>query len=164
MFRTDIPAGCPSEEPRDPRPAARPSPSPTKLHVEPEFDPPPRLVSDDVVEDVLDRLFPNGRLPPEVAGFVNEENTSGWQDGGERERTTRVATDWVLDALCHAHQDPRIRRSARDLLSVRQFTSGLDILSAELFTTVLRPGLRARLVTLGDRIAQDSAPRRSAFA
>jgi ankyrin repeat protein len=103
----------------------------------------------------LARLLPHDRLPDVARIWVDNQTSTDSARGGELEQQMRAATMWVLDALCNAHQDPRIKAAARQLLAVRSFCCNLDATADLCFTKLLRPGLEARLVELGGPLAAD---------
>ena len=99
----------------------------------------------------VERLLPDGKMP---------ECALLWVEGRYSEYTytrqweIQAATGWVLDALCHAHEDSRLKRAARKLLAVRVFTTNLDA-RGWYFRDVLKPGLKQRLVMLGKDLLAD---------
>eukprot|EP00037_Helgoeca_nana_P018092 m.172629 g.172629 ORF g.172629 m.172629 type:complete len:858 (+) comp24291_c0_seq2:37-2610(+) len=105
-----------------------------------------------VVPAVARLLLPDGSLP-EVARLWLDRTYS--DDPEERNRQYYEGTSWVVDALCHAHEDPRIKQGARELLANRFFTANLDSGKLRCFDQVLRPGLKVRLDELGGQLLLD---------
>lgn len=102
----------------------------------------------------VERLLPDGSPPEEVLLFTQGRQSHDLKPGGLLRSQLREAADWVLPALCHAHEDPSLKAAARQLLAVHRFTTSLDA-AGWLFRDVIRPGLRARLAECGQRLATD---------
>ena len=102
------------------------------------------------------RLLPRGSMPKCALLWVERRQSDDLSERGKASKQARAATEWVLDALCHAHEDSLLKKSARRLLAVRYFTSNLDAWPGDwLFRDVLKPGLKQRLVTLGHELLAD---------
>lgn len=123
----------------------------------------------DTVESVH-RLLPDGK--PAEPALVFIEDREDKLDGPVLEQQVRDATTWVLDALCHAYEDDRIKTAARQLLATATYSCNLDAVHyttdppLRCFSDFLKPGLEARLVKLGQRLSIDYIAKdlRSAFA
>ena len=100
-----------------------------------------------------DRLLPDGAMPAVALRWVQRDRRR--RRSSQEATQQRDAVEWVLAALCYAHADTRLKQAVRKLLAVRYFTANLDAGGAWLFTDVLRPGLRARLLELGGGLLSD---------
>jgi len=108
----------------------------------------------------LERLIPGGALPEVVQIMLDDERQSDdTKCGGVLRQQYREATEWLLDALCHAHEDARIMQAARRLLAHRSFTYNMDWADA-CFTKVLKPGLKKRLEELASQLKAKFASQR----
>lgn len=116
------------------------------------------------------RLLPLGK--PAEAALVFIEDREDKTSGHLLEMQVRAATTWVLDALCHAYEDDRIKLAVRQLLATATFSCNLDAVwysedpPQRCFSDFLKPGLEARLVKLGQHLAFDYIAKdiRAAFA
>lgn len=114
-----------------------------------------RAVSAEPPEEAEARLLPGGD-PPELAALWIEGR---WDrtDNDVQARQLRVAAEWAVEALCHAHQSAKLKATVRQLLAVHHFTNHLDTWDAAgfCFRDVLKVRLKARLVELGAHLAAE---------
>jgi hypothetical protein len=110
--------------------------------------------SRDTARAAVARLLPGGELPEAALVFVENRPSRDDAPGGELRRQFAAGVAWVLDALINAHEDKKIKSAARKLLACEYFTRNLDAYDRP-WRTTLRPGLGARLVSLGKVLAAD---------
>jgi ankyrin repeat protein len=103
----------------------------------------------------LDILLPGGELPDAVMMWIEGRQSKDLSEGGKFQKQMRAATEWVLEVLCRAHEDLRLKKAGRKLLAVRHFTTNLDADGAWCFRDVLKPGLRKYLQTLATKLSAD---------
>ena len=66
-----------------------------------------------------------------------------------------AATEWLVNAVRHAHLSPTIKKAGRDLMACRSFTVNLEYLKS--WRQILMPELKAALVALGDEAKRANA-------
>jgi len=82
--------------------------------------------------------LPGGKLPEVARVWVEGRESDDTSEGGKQDKQARAATEWVLEALCYAYADPRLKKAARELLVVNYFTINLEALG-ECFSDLLKP-------------------------
>ena len=82
----------------------------------------------------MERLLPGGKVPEAVMLWIEGRESEDESNGGELFKQSRAATEWVLDVLCHAHEDSRLKRAARKLLAGSSLLSTSTLLTGALGT------------------------------
>ena len=89
---------------------------------------------------------------PAVQHWLDE----GDEDDEEEElRLARAATEWLVNAVQHAHLSPTIKKAGRDLMACFSFTANLEAL--ECWDQILMPKLKVALEALGDEAKDANA-------
>ena len=86
-------------------------------------------------------------LPPPPA-VQHWQTTDTADDATGKPKSGLAATEWLVNAVQHAHLSPMIKKAGRDLMACEYFTANLAYFKC--WDQVLKPKLKAALVVLGE--------------